>query len=396
MKWESVGMSSSAPLLLVTPCDPGNCHIYFGVQLRALPTAVALARHLRRTLVLPPFEWYENQAQDFVNAFRTTPAGRIPRFTPWSQLFDSDALRAGGIDVIDLADAPAHVQTIDRAFLHTSSRTGAAPTQQSVASDERLCKPGRDGLQANLTWDATGRAVGAVELYGQRFSFGAPLRCTELQLTSTEVVEALESWIGDAPTAAVFNVGHHVQTKVGSAGAARALLDRSLRPHPHLDREAARFVKEVMQPVHAHQKWVAVHWRHGDYVAYKLLTPMARLIERVEKALATLDCDQSSTSCSVFLMTNCRNVTELSELSTALRPTVPVIRYEPSEPFFATEGARLVIEQSVASRADLFVNSPRSAVSEYIDTLRRSGQAKRKEKDTVVTPNPKSAAKAEL
>ena len=95
-------------------------------------------------------------------------------------------------------------------------------------------------------------------------------------------------------------------------------------------------------------------------------------------------------------MTNCRNVTELSELSTALRPTVPVIRYEPSEPFFATEGARLVIEQSVASRADLFVNSPRSAVSEYIDTLRRSGQAKRKEKDTVVTPNPKSAAKAEL
>ena len=130
----------------------------------------------------------------------------------------------------------------------------------------------------------------------------------------------------------------------------------------------------------------------GDF----LLAPMARLIERVEKALATLGCDQSSTSCSVFLMTNCRNVTELSELSTALRPTVPVIRYEPSEPFFATEGARLVIEQSVASRADLFVNSPRSAVSEYIDTLRRSGQAKRKEKDTVVTPNPKSAAKAEL
>ena len=47
--------------LLVTPCDPGNCHIYFGVQLRAFPTALALAKSLKRTLVLPPFEWYENQ-----------------------------------------------------------------------------------------------------------------------------------------------------------------------------------------------------------------------------------------------------------------------------------------------------------------------------------------------
>ena len=49
--------------LLVTPCDPGNCHIYFGVQLRAFPTALALAKSLKRTLVLPPFEWYENQVR---------------------------------------------------------------------------------------------------------------------------------------------------------------------------------------------------------------------------------------------------------------------------------------------------------------------------------------------
>ena len=69
------GSCSTAKQLLVVPCDPGNCHIYFGVQRRALPTAVALARALSRTLVLPPLEWYDGQAQVFTNAFLATEAG---------------------------------------------------------------------------------------------------------------------------------------------------------------------------------------------------------------------------------------------------------------------------------------------------------------------------------
>ena len=62
-----------APRLIVTPCDPGDCHIYFGVQRRALSTAVALAQSLNRTLVLPPIEWYEHQAQLMMNTFRASP-----------------------------------------------------------------------------------------------------------------------------------------------------------------------------------------------------------------------------------------------------------------------------------------------------------------------------------
>ena len=79
--------------LLVTPCDPGNCHIYFGVQRRALATAVALAQITGRTLLIPPPEWYPDQAQQFANAFMNSPQGRVPQFVRWSELYDIDRLR---------------------------------------------------------------------------------------------------------------------------------------------------------------------------------------------------------------------------------------------------------------------------------------------------------------
>lgn len=69
-------------------------------------------------------------------------------------------------------------------------------------------------------------------------------------------------------------------------------------------------------------------------------------------------------------MTNCRNASALQEFASALAPT-PVVSYAPPSPRFAHEGRRLVIEQAIASRAVSFLGSSRSAVSEYVETLRR-------------------------
>ena len=155
---------------------------------------------------------------------------------------------------------------------------------------------------------------------------------------------------------------------------ARLVVDQALRPNPSLDGEASRFTAEYFAPA----QFVAVHWRHGDYVAYKLLMPLEKLIERVHQALRGLKCrvgDEADaaalTPCKVFLMTNCRNASALAEFSAAMEPAGGVVRYEPTQPFHATEGGRLVIEQSIAARADAFVPSQRSAVSEFIETLRR-------------------------
>lgn len=379
----------TSELLLVTPCDPGNCHIYFGVQLRALPTALALASKLRRTLVLPPFEWYDDQAQQFANAFRATASGRLPHFTPWSSLFDIEALRSAGANVIDLADAFTAMQTIDRAILQTGN---VLPRGKELAQDDvqaaevydplkgvmasNPCRAGRDGLQANLTWVDTHKAMGASELYGQSFAFRHPLRCGTISLTDDTNVLALDEWLAGVRVAAVFNVGHHLHTKV-NAPQSRALIEHSLHPNPSLDKEAERFVAERIAP----QEFVAVHWRHGDYVAYKLLTPLETLVQRVIQLLRKIECrtdededGASLASCQVFLMTNCRNSSALEEFRAAMPPATNVVRYEPTQPFHRTEGGRLVIEQAIAARAHAFLPSQRSAVSEYVETLRRQRQ----------------------
>ena len=88
-------------------------------------------------------------------------------------------------------------------------------------------------------------------------------------------------------------------------------------------------------------------------------------------------CAAEEGGCAIFLMTNCRNESALDELSRAL-PTPPV-RYTPPEPRFEHEGRRLVVEQAIARRAVAFVRSPRSAVSDLVEAMRRqkggTGQA---------------------
>ncbi len=54
------------------------------------------------------------------------------------------------------------------------------------------------------------------------------------------------------------------------------------------------------------------------------------------------------------------------------------VRYVPSEARFAHEGRKLVIEAAIASRAKSFVNSPRSAVSDLIETLKRVRAAEKR------------------
>ena len=91
---ESCAADAASPrYLLVAPCEPGECHIYYSQQRKTLPHALALAAYTGRTLVLPPFEHYRNQAQTLTNAFRATNDGRNPLFTRWSELFDFARLR---------------------------------------------------------------------------------------------------------------------------------------------------------------------------------------------------------------------------------------------------------------------------------------------------------------
>ena len=122
--------------------------------------------------------------------------------------------------------------------------------------------------------------MGASELYGQSFAFRHPLRCGTISLTDDTNVLALDEWLAGVRVAAVFNVGHHLHTKV-KAPQSRALIEHSLHPNPSLDEEAERFVAERISP----QNFGAVHWRHGDYVAYKLLTPLETLVQRVLQLL---------------------------------------------------------------------------------------------------------------
>ena len=399
------------PGVLITPCDPGNCHIYFGVQLRALPTALALSKALKRRLLLPPFEWYENQAQMFANAFRATPQGRVPHFTPWSELFDIERLRAAGVDAVDfINDESSANPTVDRALLQMAGATGGS----SGVLSWMPCKRSDVGIRANVTWveAAAGsepRAT-AADLYGHQIPLG-DLKCAafSLQHNVEAAIEALTRFLDGASTGAIFNVGHHIDAKLDDRGASVRLLERSLRPSSELEEEAQRFMaaQQWDSPAaspphgpssHAPVSVLAVHWRHGDYVAYSLLTPLESVVSRADRTLQAMGCGGGrggrgrggrgpeaagesllareegarggALRCAVFLMTNCRNASALQEFASALAPT-PVVSYAPPSLRFAHEGRRLVIEQAIASRAVSFLGSSRSAVSEYVETLRR-------------------------
>ena len=383
--------SASPGLLIVSPCDPGSCGIYFGVQRRALSSAVALARATGRRLVLPPVEWYDGQAQEFANAFHATAQGRTPLYARWSDLYDIDALRQGGIDVIEYHEA--RIDHIDRAVLQTGNAANARRGQsETEAKDqdllrghltERGCKQGRAGLQANFSFgtsDLGGMAVATDggELWGRHVSIGA-LRCGVLDLQHLDAVKALGQWLGDAPVGALFDVGHHIHT-VFRDGVSHGLLQHHLRPSAALEREALRFIEAELResrPTAAGaaakvagsltSRYVAVHWRHGDYVAYRTLSPLESVVKRVRAALEEIGC----ASCPIFLMTNCRNVSALAEIRAAL-PTL--VRYSPpaGQPHLAEEGPRLLVEQAIAMRATSFVSNPRSAVSQFVDMVRSS------------------------
>ena len=386
--------------LLVTPCDPGNCHIYFGVQLRALPTALSIARAADRTLVLPPFEYYSGQAQEFANAFKARPAGKSPMFVPFSELYDIERLRQGGAHVVDYHEAG--LQQLDVAFLSTAKGTDGkkslavnVPSPLDGIIEEAACRGGRDGLQSNITFAGDPSSpVSVRELYGQPLNLGS-MRCGVIGLSDVNNMKALVKWMGSERTAAVFNVGHQMHSRVdGMAyGKENALLEASLRPNKLLDQEARDFIARTIfkrsssdggwrdastvgnQEIRT--KFVAVHWRHGDYVAYQLLTPVDQLSKRIKKAMATIStaCDMERPGFDpidcppVFLMTNCLIEKELKELNDALPSGF--IRYEPSSPEFDHDGKTLVIEQAIASLATTFVPSQRSAVSEHIEMLRR-------------------------
>ena len=53
--------------------------------------------------MLPPFEWYTDQAQMLANSFMKTPEGQTPRFLRWSDLFDLAPVRER-VDIFEFAD----------------------------------------------------------------------------------------------------------------------------------------------------------------------------------------------------------------------------------------------------------------------------------------------------
>ena len=343
---------------------------------------MALARASRRTLVLAPFEYYENQAQEFANAFRATASGQRPLFIAWSELFDIEQFRDFGVDAVDFRDAPSH--SMNRAILQTGSSAppqGGSSGADAASAPQSLdgvlhpvpCKPSRDGIQRNMSFesDLYGDLTtpSAVELYGRRIPLH-DFACGVVSLQAETNIHALAASWGDAPLSAIFNVGHHVHTRVSANAFTQeaARVSAALRPNVTLEKEARRFLASLTDATpDASVRVVAVHWRHGDYVAYKLLQSVDTVAARTTKAFDALKCTPSS--CRIFLMTNCRDRVALDQLAEAM-PTPP-IRYTPSEPRFEHEGRRLVIEASVASLADSFVASQRSAVSELVENLRR-------------------------
>jgi hypothetical protein len=275
---------------------------------------------------------------------------------------------------------------------------GPAPTGEDSAPPNdalqkalvaKSCKMGRDGLQANFSWNDPGTPTAPVNARGMLYDREleiAELRCGGITLNSDNI-KSVDDWFGDEQIVALFDVGHQPNTRVPDEQVAN-FLHGHLRPNAELEQEALRAINEDIRPSPQHTAgwsvdgldvpFVAVHWRHGDYVPYKLLLAAEKLAERVQKALDELGCTRKR-PCPVFLMTNCQDTKALAMLKDDL-PTL--VRYVPSATRFEEEGPKLLVEQAIATHANSFVGSPRSAVSEYIETVRhsRSG-AKTRTKD---------------
>jgi hypothetical protein len=163
-------------------------------------------------------------------------------------------------------------------------------------------------------------------------------------------------------------------------------VNRQLAYAPPLLKEAERFIGQTLAPLvrSAHEEcgheqkspvagggYVAVHWRHGDYVPYGHATEVEALAEKVAEALARLEgCE----ACPVFLATNCKSQQPIDELRELLYPAPVFVYAPPNGPAgeaFRSEGHRLMVEQQIAARGSVFVRSPRSAVSAFIDVERQ-------------------------
>eukprot|EP00965_Chrysotila_dentata_P184845 6102451-Pleurochrysis_carterae.AAC.2 len=260
-----------APLLLTSPCDPGSCHIYFSQQRKTLPHQLALARALRRTLILPPLEWYHGQAQVFTTVFMGTAAGRSPRFTRWSELFDLSELRAS-VGIVELADVLA-VQADRSLVIGKAIYDNVRGTVQETAEEEATrtegslsnllaeseCASHSLGLMSNFTRTTAFSSEYAGELYGARTTVRV-LRCGALLLNSgSRVKEAsaqlqetadaairLIDYFGDVHIAGVFNTGHQSHSKL-TPSAHELRLSSTLAPSSDLQLEAedtAKWLRE--------------------------------------------------------------------------------------------------------------------------------------------------------
>lgn len=217
--------------LIASPCDPGNCHIYFSVQRKCLPAAIALARETGRVLVLPPLEWYVDQAQLMANAFlRQTP---VPRFTRWSDLFDLTYLQHH-LPVIELQElrssssaptAAAGALIIDAAVLDTASVASFSRAETDVggAFEEQPCPlTAAHGLLANLS-----RVSPSRQYRGQLWE--APtiirqLRCGALSPRPGGTV--VGEWFDQARIVAAFGLGRPGgHSNLGSDAAHREIVE---------------------------------------------------------------------------------------------------------------------------------------------------------------------------
>lgn len=378
--------ASSERFLIAWPCDPGECHIYFSQQRKALPTNVFMALATNRTLVLPPFTYYTGQAQVYTNVFKRQEEGVRPLFMPVSDMYDLSAIESLGVRFMELHEylADGKVLDIDLAVLSK----GLPAQHNSEGRDDPDADPSvlvpypckvEEGIAHNLS------AVGSGELWGlppSRVRVGE-LRCGYAMLARAwdqagqqarkygDVVET-DLWQG-RPVVALLGAGHQLHSHAYSFDVQQVLHSR-LPFAQHLVAEAERFVAERIAPLSprdADGAFVAVHWRHGDYVAYNLVKPVDEVVAKAKDALRMAKCD----SCAVFLATNCKDESEIELLRQELG-AAPLVRYEPpSGPAgaqFSSEGFVLALEQLIAARSTVFVKNGRSAVSVFIDAERRA------------------------
>ncbi|KAG8469432.1 hypothetical protein KFE25_005887 [Diacronema lutheri] len=396
--------------IIAWPCDPGECHIYFGQQRRALPTNLNVARATNRTLVLAPFTWYDGQAQNFTNAFKRTPNGVRPLFTRFSELFDVASLREPLVDgsrvrVLELHEFVTREAAAGRRPLEIELAVMSKGIPSSHARDSRpdpqldarvivpyACAQPLEGIALNLSHGGSG------ELWGLPREHVAvrELRCGYAMLAKAWADAGrrpaafgarLESdaLFGGKRLVALLGAGHQLHSHALDA-AATELAER-LTYAPHLVAEAERFVREALAPSvraarAAHELgalgagdgggYIAAHWRHGDFVPYGHAAQPDVVARNVAQARRKLP--GACPTCPVFLATNCRDREAVADLRAQLAP-MPTITYEPvfgpDGDAFRSEGARLSVEMLVAARASVFVRSGRSAVSHFVDVERR-------------------------